>query len=55
MARINCTVESCRHHNSAEQSCNLDWITISDATMTAAGFLPQCEDFREKTESEGTE
>ena len=52
---IKCNCESCRHWSTdggdfiGEGGCTLDTITISDNTVTAAGCLPMCEDYKERT------
>lgn len=51
---IKCNCESCRHWSTdggdfiGEGGCKLDTITISDNTVTAAGCLPICEEYKEK-------
>ena len=48
MAEVICFVEGRDNHNSFSNTCRLEDITITDDTLTAAGFLPQCGDFTEK-------
>ena len=52
MAEVICFVEGCDNHNSFSNTCRLEDITITDDTLTAAGFLPQCGDFTEKEQDE---
>ena len=44
-----CYCESCKNHDD-DDTCKLNSITISDREMTAAGFLPQCEEYEEEEE-----
>ncbi len=44
---IYCYCESCKHHDD-DDTCKLRAITISDRELTAAGFLPQCEEYEEE-------
>ena len=44
---IYCYCEGCRNHDD-DDTCKLDSITISDRDMTAAGFLPQCQEYEEE-------
>lgn len=44
---IYCYCESCKHHDE-DDTCRLNTITISDREMTAAGFLPQCQEYEEE-------
>lgn len=46
---IYCYCESCKNHDD-DDTCKRDSITISDREMTAAGFLPQCQEFEEEDE-----
>lgn len=41
-----CYCESCNNHDD-DDTCKLSSITISDREMTAAGFLPQCQEYEE--------
>ena len=41
-----CYCESCKHHVD-DDTCEFSGITISDREMTAAGFLPQCQEYEE--------
>lgn len=50
MAEVICYVESCKNHNSFSNTCRLKDVTISDDIMTAAGFIPKCDDYDEKEE-----
>lgn len=43
---VKCTCEDCIHCENSE--CTLDEITIDDNTMTDAGFLPLCADYKER-------
>lgn len=45
MTCVKCKVETCK--NNKDGYCDSDYITISDMTLTAAGFIPQCEDCEE--------
>ena len=53
---IKCNCESCIHWSKDggdfvnEGGCTLDTITISDNNVTAAGFIPMCEEYREKND-----
>jgi hypothetical protein len=38
--------ESCKNHDD-DDTCKLSSITISDRELTAAGFLPQCQEYEE--------
>ena len=44
---IYCYCESCKHHDD-DDTCMLEIITVSDRECTAAGFLPQCQEFEEE-------
>ncbi len=47
---VTCNVSSCVH-NDGDGGCNSKWgVTISDDQCTAAGFLPICQDYKEKVE-----
>ena len=48
---IYCYCESCKHHDE-DDTCKRDTITVSDREMTAAGFLPQCQEYKEKENGE---
>lgn len=39
--------ESCVNHDD-DDTCKLKDVTISDREMTAAGFLPQCQEYEEE-------
>lgn len=41
-----CYCESCKHHDD-DDTCLLDTIVISDRDLTAAGFLPVCQEYEE--------
>lgn len=41
-----CYCESCKNHDD-DNTCKLDSITISDRDLTAAGFLPLCQEYEE--------
>ena len=41
-----CYCESCKYHGD-DDTCTLNTIVVSDREMTAAGFLPQCQDYEE--------
>lgn len=53
---VKCQCESCVHWSKNggdfvnEGGCTLDTITISDDNVTAAGFIPMCEEYREKND-----
>ena len=47
MIRFSCTCTDCKN-NDGDGGCNSDWVTISNETMTSAGFYPMCEDYEEK-------
>lgn len=44
--RVVCSCEGCKHYE--DEGCELETIYISDSELTAAGFLPQCEDYEEE-------
>ena len=44
---IYCYCESCVNHDDDDDTCKLDTITISNRELTAAGFLPQCQEYEE--------
>ena len=44
--RVICTCTGCKHNE--DGGCELEAISISDRELTAAGFLPQCEDYEEE-------
>ena len=44
---IYCYCESCKNHD-YDDTCKLNAITISDRELTAAGFLPQCQEYEEE-------
>ena len=46
MRMIYCYCESCKNHDD-DDTCKRDSITISDREITAAGFLPQCQEYEE--------
>ena len=46
-----CYCESCKNHDD-DDTCKLNSITVSDREMTAAGFLPQCQEYEEYEEQE---
>ena len=49
---VTCNVSSCVH-NDGDGGCNSKWgVTISDDQCTAAGFLPICQDYKEKVEEQ---
>lgn len=49
---VTCDVSSCVH-NDGDGGCNNKWgVIISDDKCTAAGFLPICQDYREKVMEE---
>ena len=43
---IYCYCEGCKHHDD-DDTCKLDTITVSDREMTAAGFMPLCQEYEE--------
>ena len=48
---IYCYCEECKNHD-VDDTCKLRSITISNREMTAAGFLPLCEEYEEEYEGE---
>lgn len=46
-AMIWCYCESCKNHDD-DDTCKLDSITVSDRDITAAGFLPLCQEYEEE-------
>ena len=44
---IYCYCESCKNHDDDNNTCKLDAVTISDEELTAAGFLPICQEYEE--------
>ena len=44
---IYCYCESCKNHDD-DDTCKLNTITVSDRELTAAGFLPQCQEYEEE-------
>ena len=42
-----CYCESCKNHDD-DDTCKLNSITVSNREMTAAGFLPQCQEYEEQ-------
>lgn len=46
MIRFECNCVDCIH-NDKDGDCNLDYVTISNDTLTMAGFIPTCEDYEE--------
>ena len=42
-----CYCESCKNHDD-DDTCQLSSITISNREMTAAGLLPQCQEYEEE-------
>lgn len=51
---IYCYCEGCKNHDD-DDTCKLHSVTISDREMTAAGFLPLCQEYEEEIEAEGSE
>lgn len=47
-AMIWCYCESCKNHDDEDDTCKLDSITVSDRDLTAAGFLPLCQEYEEE-------
>lgn len=43
-----CYCDSCKNHNDDDNTCELRDVTISDREMTAAGFLPLCQEYEEE-------
>lgn len=50
MITVNCTADSCEYNDDGE--CAKLNITISDEEMTAAGFIPTCQEYREEENKE---
>ena len=48
MVRCYCT--ECKHNDG--DYCDLNYVTISNEQMTAAGMLPVCTDYEEDTDGE---
>lgn len=48
---IYCYCEGCKHHDE-DDTCKLDTITVSDREMTAAGFMPLCQEYEEEENGE---
>lgn len=48
---IYCYCEECKHHDD-DDTCKLSTITVSNREMTAAGFLPQCQEYKEDYDDE---
>ena len=46
---IYCYCEDCKNHDD-DDTCKLDTVTVSDRDMTAAGFLPICENYEEEND-----
>ena len=55
---VKCEIDYCRHWSKeygdfeGEGGCTLNIITITDEKLTPCGYIPQCEDFEEKSRSE---
>lgn len=45
--QVICHCEECK--NNKDGYCELDEVVISNNELTAAGFLPMCEDYEEET------
>lgn len=45
---IYCYCEGCKNHD--DDTCKLNSVTVSDRDLTAAGFLPICQDYEEDDE-----
>lgn len=43
-----CYCEECKNHDGEDDSCKLNSITVSNREMTAAGFLPLCQEYEER-------
>ena len=41
-----CYCESCKYHDD-DDTCKRNTIVVSNRELTAAGFLPQCQDYEE--------
>ena len=54
--RVKCNIDYCKHWKEnagpyiGTGGCTLEEITISDEELTAAGYIPKCEDFEEREE-----
>ena len=54
MMTVRCHCTDCINYSEeggdyiGEGGCVLDEITVSNDTLTAAGFYPQCEDYKER-------
>ena len=53
MMYLTCNCTDCIHNTGEDNvedyhHCKLDYLTISNDTMTSAGFLPLCEDYEER-------
>lgn len=46
-----CYCESCKNHDD-DDTCKLNSITVSDRELTAAGFLPQCQEYEEQEDEQ---
>ena len=44
--KVNCECTECVHNEDGE--CNYYGVTISNNNLTAAGFIPVCQDYEEK-------
>ena len=42
-----CYCDSCKNHDD-DDTCKLRDVTISNRDLTAAGFLPQCQEYEEE-------
>ena len=42
-----CYCESCKYHDD-DDTCKKDAVVISDRDLTAAGFLPLCQEYEEE-------
>lgn len=45
--RFNCECTDCKY-NDGDGDCTSEWVTISNDTMTAAGFYPICQEYEER-------
>ena len=45
--QVICHCEECNYNHDGH--CKQDAIVISESVLTAAGFLPMCEDYEEET------
>ena len=50
MAEVKCYAD-CRHRVEFSCTCELGEVSIND-TLTAAGFIPVCEDYEEKQDED---